>query len=153
MIGAAILGAIFALAGAPASTPFTCQPDALLVNGAPAPNVVGVTRWTAPPSIEVRPVGCAALTYAAMSATERRQLRRLNPGVDLQALVGLGLLVDLREAMHVGTGSRDECAVERATMAKLPQLVAQVLPRADGPRAMGAAIAADGSFRAANGCG
>jgi hypothetical protein len=152
IFGAAILASIFALAGAPASTGFTCQPDVLIVNGAAAPNAVGVTRFGPPATIEVRPPGCAALLYAALSPRERVQVARLNPTVDLPALAGYGLLVDLHEAVHVATGSRNECAVELLAFGKLPNLVREVLPVAAQARALEDATAVDASFRQANGC-
>lgn len=149
----AALAAVLALAGAPSSTPFTCQPGPLIVNGQPAAaNVLGVTRWTDPPSIEVRPIGCGALLYASASPRERRLIVRLNPTVQLPELVGLGLLVDMHEAEHAALHSIDECLVERTAAAKLPQLLAQLLGPTDAARALAAAAATDASFRAANGC-
>lgn len=148
----AALAAALALAGAPSSTPVTCQPDALIVNGQPAPAyVLGVTRWTAPPSIELRAAVCGGLLYASASPRERRLIVRLNPSVQLPELAGLGLLVTLHEATHAALHSLDECLVERAAMAGLPRLLALLEP-ADAARALTAATAADASFRPANGC-
>lgn len=143
----AVLAAVLALGGAPA-TPFACSPTPL--NGGAA---LGLTHWEAQ-TIEVYgPVGCAALLYAGASSRERVQLRRLNPGVDFAAVAGLGLLVDLHEALHVGMGTRDECAVEKVAMAKLPQLVAAVIPQAEQARALTAATAADAGLPGAyHGC-
>lgn len=150
----AALVAVLALAGAPADTPFTCQPAPLIVNGREMPDALGVTRWASSgfaTRIEVRPVACAALLIASASAAERARLEQLNPRYDFAASAGTGLLVALHEATHVALGSTDECRVERTAMAKLPQLL-ELLPAVDRYRATSAATALDASFRPANGC-
>lgn len=131
------LVAALALAGAP-GTPVTCNP---------ALTDMGVTHLSASPvTVELAGKVCGGLLYASASSSERAAIRRLNPHVSLLQWEGIGLLVALHEGEHVALGSRDECVVERAAMAKLPQLVAEVLPRADRAGALALATANDAAL-------
>lgn len=120
----AILAAIFALAGAPASTPFTCTIGMPTSPTGEAFWVAGYTQLEPTPSIQVvGSLGCAAIVYASSSPAERAAIRRLNPDTDFAWLTGEGLLADLHEAFHVGLHTTNECRAERAAIAKLPQLL------------------------------
>ena len=117
-----VMLAVLALAGAPASTPVTCHPG-LLDGGA-----WGTTHFEAQPfAIDLYgPRGCAAVLYASASASERAQIARLNPGVNLDQVAGEGLLVALHEANHVALRTQQECLVEATAYQELPALLAQV---------------------------
>lgn len=110
---------VLALAGAPASTSFTCSPVTL-----PGPSW-GLS-WPEYDTIAVYgPMGCAALDYAGASTSERRSIARLNPRRIMARVVGYGLIVDEHEAMHIGLDSRNECVVEREALRVLPALLAR----------------------------
>lgn len=120
----AILAAIFALAGAPASTPFTCTTG--MPTGADGTSywAAGYTQLEPTPSIQVvGSLGCAALVYASATPTQRAALRKMNPTMNFAWIVGDGLLSDLHEAFHVGLHTTNECRAERAALANLPQLL------------------------------
>jgi hypothetical protein len=123
----AVMLSALALAGAPA-TQVTCLPS---LPG----DAAGLTYWTSPPRIELQ--SCAATLYASASPLERRKIRALNPHVFFPQVVGVGLLVALHEAEHVGLASRDECLVERTAYERLPQLLALV-PELPGAAAQAA---------------
>src|SRR5690348_9975479 len=103
----AALASVLALAGAPATTRVDCNPalppsvelgltfsdEAQIVNGQV---VMGKLDHV------VLGVGaCAALLYASSTSAERARIRRLNPGMDFDSVVGVGLQVALHEANHV----------------------------------------------------
>jgi hypothetical protein len=142
----AAMVAALALAGAPPSTPVTCNPD--------LPSS-GVTHLSAAPvSVEVIGRLCGGLLYASASRRERAALRRLNPHVAFAPLAGLGMLVMLHESEHVALHSSDECVVERAAMAKLPQLLGSSgFTTSDEAQALAAATSSDAGLPAAyHGC-
>ncbi len=124
MFGFSVLLAVLALAGAPASTPVVCNP-ALTVgeygltwqyaNGTP-----GIVNGA---TIELGPLACGALVYAAASPQERRKIRALNPGVDFDRMLGIGLQVALHEANHVALRSKNECLVEKTARTEINGLI------------------------------
>lgn len=119
----AALVAALALAGAPASTPVTCNPDM------PA---LGQTHWTTVPSdpssasIALSSPACAAMLLLSASPTERKEIATLNPTKNLDFLMGWAA-VALHEASHVALRSTDETLVECRAMSLLPTLLAKYL--------------------------
>lgn len=124
--------AVLALAGAPSATRVECNPDMALGVG------LGLTVSDEAQVIEGKIVqgrldhvflgqlACGALVYASASAGERNVIRRINPGVDFDRMVGVGLQVALHEAEHVALNSSDECQVEKAARAKVNDLIARL---------------------------
>lgn len=125
----AALTSTLTLAGAPQSTPVVCNPQlpasvelgltvsdqASIVNGQ---IVMGQLDH-----IELGGLACGALLYTSASPQERAAIRRLNPRVDFDQLVGVGLQVALHEAEHVALDSLDECLVEETARAKVDGLI------------------------------
>ena len=149
MFGAAVLAAVLALAGAPAGTTVTCHPDALVAQGGLVGGALGITYRRPPAHIELYgPLVCAALVYAQASPAERLAIAELNPTVNFQAVVGVGLLVALHEATHVGLNSGDECLVEKTALAGLPGLISRYLDAFTVGRALAYAQASDASLPA-----
>jgi hypothetical protein len=117
VIGVSTLLAVLALAGAPASTPVTCNPS--------LDEALGITYWEGaePQRIELGPTACAALLYAAASPRERKEIRALNGRADLAKTLGVGLQVALHEANHVALKTHDECRVEKVTRTEINGLI------------------------------
>jgi hypothetical protein len=151
----AVVAAVLALAGAPASTPFACVPAIQGYVAAPGTRAVGLTTWHDDGTADVQvvgSVGCAALLYAGASPFERAALRRLNPSIDFDWTVGAGLLVDLHEAYHVAfRDPGDECRVERAALDHLPALLAS-FPVVERSEILRSAEGFDQAARASAGC-
>jgi hypothetical protein len=145
----AVFAAILALAGAPATTPVTCQP--------PIPNEVGYTLgntfWPdGAPSIVLKgQPACLAAYYVASTPLQRKNLERLNPQA-WDRVAGLGLLVILHESEHAALGrAAGECLVQRTAMSKMPLLLHRFVPWMEKD-AWWWTRASDRQFRAANHC-
>lgn len=145
---------VLALAGAPASTKVDCNPDlpatvelgltvsdeAQIVNGQ---IVLGRLDH-----IILGQLACGALLYGSLSPSERLAVRRMNPRVDFNQLVGVGLQVALHEAFHVGINSTDECQVEKATRSQVNGLIEKVGDQGQIQAEEAAATASDASLPA-----
>jgi hypothetical protein len=147
------LVAVLALAGAPASTHVYCNPAIPAVElGAAYPSSVQVIDGRVIPNaldnIELGTVACGALLYASASPSERAAIRRLNPSVDVDQLVGVGLQVVLHEANHVALNSSNECLVEKTTRGEIGALLERVADPGRAPAAEAAAAASDASLPA-----
>lgn len=135
----ATLAAVLALAGAPASTHVYCNPalDA---------SELALTYPTTVPgaldNIELGTLACGAILYTSASTHERARIRALNPAVDFDQLVGVGLQVVLHEANHVALNSTDECVVEKAARGEINGLIERL---ADAGRVNAAEAAATAS--------
>lgn len=111
----AVIAAVLALAGAPANTVVVCNPSLALG---------GQTHYQRnPPLIELQVVACSALMIAGASPAERAKIRKLNPDVNLDERVGVGLLIVLHEAFHAALRSGDETLVECRAMANIQTLL------------------------------
>jgi hypothetical protein len=154
----ATLMSALALAGAPASTHVYCEPGIPAVElGAAYPSSIQVIDGRIVPgrldNVELGALACGALLYTSASPTERAAIRRLNPSVDIDHLVGVGLQVTLHEANHVALNSSDECLVEKTTRAEINGLLAQTADPARVVAAERAASASDASLPASyHGC-
>jgi hypothetical protein len=140
----ATLIAVLALAGAPASTHVYCNPAIPAVElGDTYPSSIqiidGRVVYGTLDNIELGTIACGALLYTSASPSERTAIRRLNPSVDFDQLVGVGLQVALHEANHVALNSGDECLVEKTTRGEINGLIAK---SADPGRALAAEAAA-----------
>lgn len=124
--------AVLALAGAPPTTRVECDPSLpatieLGLTVSDEAQVIGGKLVTGPlDHILLGPLACGALLYGSASPSERSQIRRMNPKVDFDKLVGLGLQVALHEAYHVSMNSPNECQVEKAARAKVNDLIARL---------------------------
>lgn len=158
MIFAATL-TVLALAGAPAATPVVCNPQianaaelgvtysdgGTIVNGQFVPGTLD--------RIQLGGLACGAILYTSASQTERAAIRRLNPGVNFDQLVGVGLQVALHEAEHVALNSGDECLVEKTARAKVDGLISSLGDPGRVPAEEAAATASDAALPAAyHGC-
>lgn len=128
----AALLSVLALAGAPVSTRVECHPElpANIELGLTVSDEVQVVSGQVVTGrldhVMLGPVACGAILYTSASTAERRQIRRLNPSVDFDRLVGVGLQVALHEATHVALNSPDECLVEKTTRAQINSLIASL---------------------------
>lgn len=122
----AVFAVVLALAGAPATTLLSCP--ATIPGG-----FYGWATWDSngiPVAIQLKDnIGCRALRYAAASRSKRDVLARDRPHVVPAAIIGIGLLVALHEAEHVGLRSVDECLVEKTALARVPVLLKRFMPR------------------------
>lgn len=121
--------AVLALAGAPSGVKVECYP------ALPQTVELGLTVSDQATVIDGKIVNgrldhiflgqlaCGALLYASSYPEERVAIRRMNPDVDFDRLVGVGLQVALHEAEHVALDSADECLVEKAARAKVDSLI------------------------------
>jgi hypothetical protein len=123
---------VLALAGAPSDTTVQCNPGLAQTTelGVTFSNVIYVQSdgRIVPGAlniIQLGPLACGALLYASESPSERLATRRLNPGVNFDSLLGVGLQVALHEANHVALNSTDECLVEKATRQTINRIIAQ----------------------------
>lgn len=154
MILSALL-AVLALAGAPSTTRVDCNPALLTTtelgvtfssvvyvqsDGRIVPGVLDI--------IQLGPKACGALLYASESPSERLATRRMNPGVDFDSLLGVGLQVALHEANHVGLNSADECLVEKKTRAEVNGLIVKLGDSARVTAEEAAAVASDAALPA-----
>jgi len=124
---------VLALAGAPAATSVTCNPDIASGElGVTFPAYVTVSNGqvvNGPLSlIQLGGIACGGLLYASASTSERAAIRRLNPTVNFPRLLGVGLQVALHEAEHVALNSGDECLVEKTARAKITGLIQSLDP-------------------------
>lgn len=155
----AVLVSVLALAGAPSSTRVECYP------ALPESIELGLTVSDEAQIVDGRIVqgrldhillgqlACGGLLYASESPAERLAIRRLNPGMDFDRLLGVGLQVALHEAEHVALNSTDECLVEKAARAKIDGLLQQVAEPGSLARVEAAATASDASLPAGyHGC-
>lgn len=110
----AVIAAVLALAGAPANTVVVCNPS--LAFG-------GETHLGNPSRIELQVWACSSLLIAGASRTERAKIRALNPDVNLDERVGVGLLIVLHEAFHAALRSGDETLVECHAIASIQTLL------------------------------
>jgi hypothetical protein len=139
----ATLAAVLALAGAPASTNAYCNPalDA---------SALGLTYATTVPgaldNIELGTLACGALLYTSATSRERARIRRLNPSVNFDTLVGVGLQVALHEANHVALDSPDECLVEKTTRGEIDGLIGRLADTGHVNAAEAAATASDAAL-------
>lgn len=128
----ATLVAVLALAGAPASTTVECNPQlpASVELGLTVSDEVTIVDGRVVPGrldrIELGGLACGALLYTSASSRERALIRRLNPGVDFDKIVGVGLQVALHEATHVALDSPDECVVEKTARVEVDGLIQQL---------------------------
>lgn len=125
MFGFPVLLAVLALAGAPSSTPVTCNPNIVYAPNPSLGPAPGVTYWngTIPVRSELGTLACGALAYAGSTPQERKKIRALNLGVNFDQLLGVGLQVALHESNHVALRSRDECLVEKTTRTEINGLI------------------------------
>jgi hypothetical protein len=115
---------VLALASALASTRVECAP---YLNESAVPGRHRAGHHPGPLShIFLGATACGALLYTSASNRARAAIRRLNPRVDFDQLVGVGLQVTLHESEHVALQSRDECVVEKTARAKIDGLIAQL---------------------------
>lgn len=139
----ATLAVVLALAGAPASTHVYCNP-ALSVSE------LGLTYATTIPgpldNIELGTLACGALLYTSASPHERARIRALNPAVNLDQLVGVGLQVVLHEANHVALNSTDECVVEKVARSEIGALIERLADAGRVNAAKAAATASDATL-------
>jgi hypothetical protein len=148
---------VLALAGAPASTSVTCNPDIAAGElGVTYPAYVSIVDGkvvNGPLSIiQLGGQACAAILYTSVSPSYRAAIRRLNLSVDFARLVGVGLQVALHEAEHVALNSVDECLVEKTARAKVDGLI-QSLDPAEATAAERAATTSDAALPPAyHGC-
>jgi hypothetical protein len=125
ILGMSVLLAALTFAGAPTTTPVTCNPD--LRSGEE-----GLTHWTTSPadpssaSITLGSNACAALLLLAVSPRERQEIAVLNPGRNLQVLEG-AILAVLHEASHVALQTTDETTVECRAVSLLPDFLSKYL--------------------------
>lgn len=124
--------AVLALAGAPPSTKVECNPNlpqaielGLTVSDH-AQVVDGKVVQGTLDRIFLGQLACGGLLYASESPSERLRTQKMNPRVDWDRLVGVGLQVALHEAEHVALNSSDECQVEKAARAKVNDLIARL---------------------------
>lgn len=110
----AVIAAVLALAGAPANTVVVCNP---------ALPFGGQTHLGSPTRIELQVWACSSLMIAGASRTERTKIRALNPDVNLDERLGVGLLIVLHEAFHAALRSGDETLVECRAMANIQALL------------------------------
>lgn len=122
----AVFAAVLALAGAPASTQVSCytqlpgDKDGLaLLDDRGVPFAIQLADG----------VACLAARYVAADRPGRDLIAAQHRYVVPAAFVGVGLLVALHEAEHVGLRSTDECLVERTALLKLPGLLKRYMPR------------------------
>ena len=144
----ATLLTVLALAGAPASTHVYCNPAIPAVelgdtHASSAQIIDGRLVLGALATIQLGALACGAVLYTSASPTERAAIRRLNPRVDFDQLVGVGLQVALHEANHVALNSTNECLVERTTRAEVVGLIAQAADPGRAPVAEAAATVSD----------
>lgn len=140
----ATLVAVLALAGAPASTRVECAPylDARVV-------LAVTVRDTIPGPLSrvfLGTTACGALLYSSSTPRERAAFRRLNPSVDFDHLVGVGIQVTLHEALHVALDSSDECLVEKYTRSKIDGLLSQLADPGHAAAVQAAATASDAAL-------
>lgn len=124
---------VLALAGAPSTTTVQCNPAltsttelgvtfssvvTVLPDGRIVPGVLDI--------VQLGPMACGALLWASAATSERAAIKRLNPGVDFDRLVGVGLQVALHEANHVALNSTNECLAEKKTRAEINGLIERV---------------------------
>ena len=139
--------AVLALAGAPTTTQAQCDPglNAMgLTFSSQATVINGKVVMGQLDRVRLGPLACGALIYASASVGERNVIRRINPGVDFDRLVGVGLQVALHEAEHVALNSSDECQVEKAARAKVNDLIARLGDPARVTAEEASAAASDG---------
>lgn len=139
----ATLAVALALAGAPASTNVYCNP-------ALSASELGLTYATTVPgpldNIELGTLACGAILYTSASPKERAMIRALNPAVNFDTLVGVGLQVVLHEANHVALNSTDECVVEKAARSEVNGLIERYADPGRVQAAEAAATASDASL-------
>jgi hypothetical protein len=150
MFGIAVLLAALSLAGAPSNTPVICNPG--LFPGREG----GQTIWSAIEIPSMAPLGvqrvelsagaCGGLLLLAASPAERAKIAKLNPGVNVQALMGIGAQVVLHEASHVALLSTDETLVECRAVSLLPSFLGRYLSGEDLAAALSAAAANDAAL-------
>jgi hypothetical protein len=123
---------VLALAGAPSTTTVQCNPGlaSTLEAGVTFSNVItvepdGKIIMGTLNIIQLGPLACGGLLYASENPSERLATQRLNPGVDFDNLLGVGLQVALHEANHVALNSSDECLVEKTTRQSIDRLIEQ----------------------------
>lgn len=137
----ATITSVLTLAGAPQSTPVVCNP---ILNQNVVLGVTVATVYGGPlDHIELGGEACAALLYTSASPAERAAIRRLNPGVNFDHLVGEGLEVALHEAEHVALNSKDECLVEKTARTKIDGLLSSLGDPGRVPAEEAAATASD----------
>jgi hypothetical protein len=127
----ATLVAVLALAGAPASTHVYCNPAIPAVElgdtHSSTAQVIGGKLVPGPlDTIELGPLACGALLYTSANPTERAAIRKLNPSVNFDQLVGIGLQVALHEANHVALNSTNECLVEKTARTEIDSLIVRL---------------------------
>jgi hypothetical protein len=148
----ATLLAALALAGAPASTHAYCNPalPASVELGLTYSDTVQVIDGRVVPgaldNIELGTLACGAIIYTSASPKERAAIRRLNPQVNFDQLVGVGLQVALHEANHVALNSTDECLVEKTTRSEINGLIEKLADPGRVVAADAAATASDASL-------
>ncbi len=154
-----VLLSVLALAGAPPTTKVDCQPSlpATVELGLTVSDQVMIVGGQVVPGrldhILLGPEACGALLYASASAPERAAIRRLNPSVNFDQLLGVGLQVALHEATHVALDSTNECLVERQARARIDGLIEQVADPGRATAEEAAATASDAGLPAAyHGC-
>lgn len=127
-----VLLSVLALAGAPTTTRVDCNPElpATVELGLTVSDEATVTggqiSFGRLDHILLGQEACGALLYASASPSERASIRRLNPTVNFDHLLGEGLQVVLHEATHVALDSRNECPVEKQTRARIDGLLERV---------------------------
>jgi hypothetical protein len=125
------LVAVLALAGAPAGTNVVCNPtlQATELGDAYSLTITITSDGRIIPGtldhIQLGTLACGALLYTSATPRERGAIRKLNPTVDFDQMVGIGLQVVLHESEHVALNSTDECLTEKTTQAKVAGLIAQ----------------------------
>jgi hypothetical protein len=113
------LVAVLALAGAPAGTNVVCNPtlQATELGDAYSLTITITSDGRIIPGtldhIQLGTLACGALLYTSATPRERGAIRKLNPTVDFDQMVGIGLQVVLHESEHVALNSTDECLTEK----------------------------------------
>ena len=122
--------AVLALAGAPTTTSVLCNPalPPTAELGITFPDYITVAPdGTITPGpltrIQLGPMACGGLLYASVSPSVRLQIRRMNPTIDFDQWLAVGLQVALHEANHVALNSTNECRVEKVTRTEINGLI------------------------------
>jgi hypothetical protein len=133
----ALLAAILALAGAPATSTITCDPAFVATLD---------TAGLAEPSTDrawVGQDGCRALLSSSLTSREYVRVEHMNK-VSLGWYQGRGLLVLLHEARHL-SGEFNECRTERFAYAHVGELIDRFVPARERPFARQAAYMLHGT--------